>query len=140
MSSFGGGMLIGMLVAGSIKVARRQGRVVIGVTFVFGLGLALLGFATNLVWACSTLAFIGLGGGLANIIILALVQSKTDRRMLGRVMGLMMFGMSLLEPLSFALAGIMADLNLTLLFAASGAIILATTLLSLGSSALRSTD
>lgn len=140
MSSFGGGMLIGMLVAGSIKVARRQGRVVIGVTFVFGLGLALLGFATNLVWACSTLAFIGLGGGLANIIILALVQSKTDRRMLGRVMGLMMFGMSVLEPLSFALAGAMADVNLTILFAASGAIILATTLLSLGSKALRSTD
>lgn len=140
MSSFGGGMLIGMLVAGSIRVARRQGRVVIGVTFVFGLGLALLGFSTQLVWACATLAFIGLGGGLANIIILAMVQSKTDKRMLGRVMGLMMFGMSLLEPLSFALAGAMADKNLTMLFAASGAIILATSMLSLGSSALRSTD
>lgn len=140
MSSFGGGMLIGMLIAGSIKVARRQGRVVIGVTFVFGLGLALLGFSTQLVWACATLAFIGLGGGLANIIILAMVQAKTDTRMLGRVMGVMMFGMSLLEPLSFALAGAMADKNLTVLFAASGAIILATSLLSLGSSALRSTD
>jgi MFS family permease len=140
MSSFGGGMLAGMLIAGSIKVARRQGRVVIGVTFAFGLGLALVGFSTHLVWACATLAFIGLGGGLANIVILALVQAKTDKRMLGRVMGLMMFGMSLLEPLSFALAGAMADKNITMLFAASGAIILATALLSLGSSALRSTD
>jgi hypothetical protein len=55
-------------------------------------------------------------------------------------MGLMMFGMSVLEPLSFALAGAMADKDVTLLFVASGAIILATTLLSLGSSALRSTD
>ena len=140
MSSFGGGMLAGMLIAGSIKVARRQGRVVIGVTFVFGLGLALMGFSTHLVSACATLAFIGLGGGLANIVILAMVQAKTDKRMLGRVMGLMMFGMSLLEPLSFALAGAMADKNVTILFAASGAIILATALLSLGSSALRSTD
>jgi MFS family permease len=140
MSSFGGGMLVGMLIAGSLKVARRQGRVVIGVTFVFGLGLSLLGFATHLVWACATLAFIGLGGGLANIIILALVQAKTDKRMLGRVMGLMMFGMSVLEPLSFALAGALADANLKLLFAASGAIILVTTVLSLGSKALRSTD
>jgi MFS family permease len=140
MSSFGGGMLIGMLIAGSIKVVRRQGRVVIGVTFVFGLGLALLGFSTHLVWACATLAFIGLGGGLANIVIFALVQAKTDKRMLGRVMGLMMFGISLLEPLSFALAGAVADAHLTMLFAASGAIILATTALSLGSSALRSTD
>jgi MFS family permease len=140
MSSFGGGMLIGMLVAGSIKVARRQGRLVIGVTFVFGLGLALLGFSTQLVSACALLAFIGMGGGLANIIILAMVQAKTDKRMLGRVMGLMMFAMSLLEPLSFALAGAMADANLRVLFAASGAIILATSVFSLGSRALRSSD
>lgn len=140
MSSFGGGMLIGMLIAGSLRVASRRGRLVIGVTFVFGLGLAVLGFSTHLVWACAILVLIGLGGGLANIIILALVQAKTDKRMLGRVMGLMMFGMSLLEPLSFALAGAMADANLTLLFAAAGAIILATTILSLGSNALRTAN
>jgi MFS family permease len=140
MSSFGGGMLIGMLVAGSIRVTSRQGRVIIGVTFVFGLGLAVLGYATQLVWACAILIFIGLGGGLANIIILALVQAKTDKRMLGRVMGLMMFGMSVLEPLSFAIAGAVADANVTLLFAAAGAIILATSMLSLGSTALRSSN
>ena len=140
MSSFGGGMLIGMLIAGSLRVASGRGRLVIGVTFVFGLGLAVLGISTQLVWACAILVFIGLGGGLANIIILALVQANTDKRMLGRVMGLMMFGMSLLEPLSFALAGAMADANLTLLFAAAGAIILTTTILSLGSTALRTTN
>lgn len=140
MSSFGGGMLVGMLIAGSLKVSSRRGRLVIAVTFLFGLGLAVLGFASHLVWACAVLMFIGLGGGLANIIIFALVQAKTERRMLGRVMGLLMFAMALLEPLSFALAGAMADANLTLLFAAAGAIILTTTILSLGSSALRSTD
>jgi len=138
MSAFGGGMLAGMLIAGSIKLKGRQGRLVIGVTFVFGLGLSVLGYSTQLVWACAVLVFIGLGGGLANIIILALVQAKTDKRMLGRVMGLMMFAMAVLEPLSFALSGAMADANLTLLFAAAGAIILATSILSLGNTALRS--
>jgi hypothetical protein len=48
--------------------------------------------------------------------------------------------MSVLEPLSFALAGLMADANLTLLFAASGAIILITSIASIGSTGLRTAD
>lgn len=140
LSAFGGGMLVGMLVAGSIRMGRRRGRLVIGVTFVLGLGLALVGFAPQLVWACIVLAFIGLGGGLANIVILAVLQSKTDSRMLGRVMGLMMFAISVLEPLSYAVAGAMADANLRLLFVAGGAIILVTSLFSLASRALRAAD
>lgn len=140
LSAFGGGMLVGMLVAGSIKVARQRGKLVIGMTLLAGLGLALLGFATEVVWACIVLAFIGLGGGIANIVILALLQSKADRRMLGRVMGVMMFQISVLEPLSYAVAGVMADANLTVLFVAGGAIALATSLLSLAGSALRTAD
>lgn len=140
LSAFGGGMLAGMLVAGSIKVAQWRGRLVIGVTFLLGFGLALLGFSTRVVWAAVILAFIGLGGGLANIVILALLQSKSDARMLGRVMGLLMFAVSVLEPLSYALAGLMADVNLTLLFVVGGAIMLTTSLLSMTSRTLRGTD
>ncbi len=140
LSAFGGGMLLGMLVAGSIRALRRRGRLVIEVMLLLGVGLALVGFATQLVWASLMLTLIGLGGGLANIIILALLQSKTDKRMLGRVMGLMMFAISVLEPLSYALAGAMADVNLTMVFVGGGAVILLTSLLSLASPALRKAD
>jgi MFS transporter len=140
LSSFGGGMLLGMLVAGSIRSLHRRGRLVIEVMLLLGFGLALVGFATQVVWASLMLTLIGLGGGLANIIILALLQSKTDRRMLGRVMGLMMFAISVLEPLSYALAGVVADVNLTIVFVGGGAVILLTSLISLASPALRKAD
>jgi MFS family permease len=140
LSSFGGGMLLGMLVAGSIRALRRRGRLVIEVMLLLGFGLALVGFATQVMWASLMLALIGLGGGLANIIILALLQSKTDRRMLGRVMGLMMFAISVLEPLSYALAGVVADVNLTIVFVGGGAVVLLTSLISLASPALRKAD
>jgi MFS family permease len=140
LSAFGGGMLLGMLVAGSIRAIRRRGKLVIEVMFLMGFGLALVGFATQVAWASLMLILIGLGGGLANIMILALLQSKTDKRMLGRVMGLMMFAISVLEPLSYALAGVMADANLTLVFVGGGAVILLTSLASLATPALRKAD
>lgn len=140
LSAFGGGMLSGMLVAGSIKVARRRGLLVIGGASVLGLGLTLVGFASHVAWACVTLAFVGLGGGLGNILILALIQSKTEKHMLGRVMGLLLFSASVLEPLSFALAGLAADVNLTILFVAGGGIMLVVCFLSLISGVLRATD
>jgi MFS family permease len=140
LSAFGGGMLIGMVVAGSIKVKRGRGRLIIGVIFLLGFGLTFLGFAHQLVWAGATLVFIGMGGGLANIIILSLLQSETERRMLGRVMGLLMFGSTLLESLSYALAGVIADKNLTALFVGGGALIIVASLMSLGGRTLRATN
>jgi len=136
LSAFGGGMLLGMLVAGSIRSLRKRGRLVIEVMFFLGVGLALMGFVTRVIWASLVLTLIGLGGGLANIIILALLQSKTDKRMLGRVMGVVMFATAVLEPLSFALAGVLADENLTIVFVGGGAVVLVTSLFSLASAAL----
>jgi MFS family permease len=136
LSAFGAGMLAGILVAGSIGVTQRRGRLVIGGSLLLGLGLALVGFATQVVWASLALALAGLGGGLANIVILAWLQSKTEKAMLGRVMGLFMFGISVLEPLSYALAGLVADVNLTILFVAGGTIVLVTGLVALTSRTL----
>jgi hypothetical protein len=108
--------------------------------FFLGVGLALMGFVTRVTWASLMLILIGFGGGLANIIILALLQSKTDKRMLGRVMGVVMFATAVLEPLSLALAGVLADANLTIVFVGGGAVVLIVSLFSLGSSALLRAD
>lgn len=137
LSAFGAGMLIGMVVAGSIKVDRARGKLIIGATLLLGIGLLLLGFAHELLWAGVTLTFIGIGGGLANITILSLLQAETDRRMLGRVMGLLMFGSTLVESLSYALAGVIADKSLTGLFIGSGALLLIAVSLSLTGRTLR---
>jgi hypothetical protein len=57
--------------------------------------------------------------------------------MLGRVMGVMMFAVAVLDPLSYALAGVLADINLTMLFVAGGAIMIITGALALASRAMR---
>jgi MFS family permease len=140
LSALGAGALIGMIVAGSIQMPRRRGELVAGLSFVIGLGLLLLGFAPNVLTAAIVFGFVGLGGGMANIIILAWIQSRTDSHMLGRVMALVMFAVSVIEPLSLALAGFVADFNVTLMFAIAGGILLATSVLSLASRTLRTAD
>jgi MFS family permease len=140
LSAFGGGMLIGMLLAGSMKTSKRRGRVLIGLISMIGTGFMMLGFASQVITAGLVLTFIGIGGGLSSIILMAWIQECTEPRMLGRVMALFMLGISLLEPVSFAIAGLMADRNLTLLFVGSGVFSLLTAAISLTSHTLRTTD
>ena len=140
LSSLGGGMVIGMLLAGSIKGQRYRGRVLIGAALVIGVGLALLGFATHLLIACALLTLVGIGGGLGNIMIMAWIQSRTRTGMLGRVISLLMLGMSVVEPLSFALAGFIVTLNLRAVFLASGGFLVVASLIAMASPALRTSD
>jgi hypothetical protein len=44
--------------------------------------------------------------------------------MLGRVLSLAMFGTSVVEPFSYQMAGIIADVSVTALFVVSGAVML----------------
>jgi MFS family permease len=136
LGAFGAGMLIGMLLAGSLRIKQHRGRLIITLVFTIGLGLAMLSFATHVIWAAVVLALMGLGGGLANILILSWMQETADPRMLGRVMSLMMFAVAGLEPLSFLLAGIVADVSLIWVFIGGGTIMIITSLLSLGSAIL----
>jgi MFS family permease len=140
LSSFGGGMLIGMLVAGSIKGQHKRGRVLIGAAAGIGLGLGALGFATHLPMACAMLALVGISGGLGNILIMAWIQSRTKPGMLGRVISLLMLGMSVLEPISYALAGIIVTLNLRAVFVASGGFLLIACVIAMASPAMRTGD
>ena len=133
-------MVIGMLLAGSIKGRRYRGRVLIAAALVIGVGLALLGFATNLLIACIVLTLVGIGGGLGNILIMAWIQSRTRVGMMGRVISLLMLGMSVVEPLSFALAGFIVTLNLRAVFVASGGFLVLASFIAIASPALRTSE
>ncbi len=140
LSAFGGGMLAGTILAGSIRAPRRRGLLIISVSVLCGVGLILLGFAANVASASVILAFIGVGGGVVNILVLGLLQSETDRRLLGRVMGFLLFGSILMETVSYAVAGVVADANLTVLFVIGGAIMLVISALSMSGQTLRATN
>jgi MFS family permease len=125
VSGFGAGALVGIVIAGSIKNPRRRGLVGVAVLTLFGIGTLVVPFAPNVVVATVVLALMGAGAGLINVLIQPWIQTRADPAMLGRVMSLIMLASIGLTPLSYAVSGWIASLNLVALFVIGAAVILA---------------
>jgi len=119
-SSLAAGLLIGMVMSGSLNAFKREDRVTTLMTLLMTCAITSLAFATTLLPACVCLFAFGLASGAVSIIIQARIQMTSDKRMLGRVMSILMLGISLVEMAAFALSGILADLNLRLVFLLGG--------------------
>ncbi|MFL6274920.1 MAG: MFS transporter [Blastocatellia bacterium] len=119
-SSLAAGLLIGMVLAGSMNAFKREDRVTTLMTVLMACSLTSLAVASTLVPACISLLAFGVASGAVSIIIQARIQMSSDKRMLGRVMSILMLGISLAEMAGFALAGMLADMNLRLVFVISG--------------------
>ena len=125
ISGFGGGALIGAVLAGSIKPFRHRGAILLGISGLLGVGLALIGIAPGVVVVTGLMFVMGLGVGFINVNVVTWVQQRTETAMLGRVMSLMMLGSQGLAPISLVITGVIIDAQATLVFVAAGAIILA---------------
>jgi predicted MFS family arabinose efflux permease len=120
VSSLGAGLLIGMLMAGSLKAFKRVGRVTTLMTLLMVCALTGLAFVSTLLPACMAVFAFGIASGAVSIIIQARVQLASDKRMLGRVMSILMLGISLSEMAAFALTGLLADWKLWVVFLLGG--------------------
>lgn len=140
LSMWGGGTLLGTLVAGSIGQPRHRGRLLLGVTGALGAGLSLIGIVPNVALACVVIGGMGIGSGFVNVVMLAWLQTRTDPKMMGRVMSLVMLASLGLAPLSFAIAGALVDLHATLMFAVAGMIVLVTAAWSTTNPSVRTID
>ena len=118
MSAFGGGSLAGLAVAGAVRrpPARLIGHVLLGVCAVFGVGIAVLGFAQSLTAALVPAAFMGFAAGYLMVSFFTWVQARTPQRLMGRMMSLIIFASVGLVPVSQALSGAVASWSLTGLF------------------------
>ncbi len=108
LAAFGAGSLLGAIMAG------RIGRGHEGLTTGVGLAVAAAAFglvsaADSLGWSLGLLAVAGMGSGLANVKLTALLQLRSDPSMVGRVMSLLLFGSFALAPISQAGAGIVVQ-------------------------------
>jgi len=139
MAVAGGAALFGSLLAGSIRL-RHRGLLLLGIYAVRGAGMILLGSAQDVVTASLLVAAVSLTSGLANIMIIAWIQATAQPEMLGRVMGLMLFASAGLQPLSYAVAGSLVDLNTGIMFTASGVLILITGLYLATNRVIRTLD
>lgn len=131
------GAVLGTLVAGSIKRVRRRGLAVLGLTASLGLEVAAFCLASNMMIA-TTLAFaIGGSASYLGVINVSWLQERSELELTGRVMSLAVFATIALDPISFALAGVLVEVNLTAMFLAAGALILLTAILGAASRTMR---
>lgn len=135
-SSLAAGVLIGMVLSASLDTSKLRGKLTISLTLLMGGSFMLLGFSTRLLTVSALLFVIGIGGGALGILLQTRIQMNTEKRMMGRVMSLLMLGILLMEMLSYALAGILAEINLHLVFIVSSVMMLIAAVIAFASRTL----
>jgi MFS family permease len=123
-SAWGGGGLLGTLMPTILRPLPRLGVLMLTLASIQGFGLFLLAFLPNILSASLTIAVLGCCSGFFTVMGVTWIQKRTLREMLGRVMSLGMLSSVGVAPFSFALAGLLADVNLTILFGTAGSIML----------------
>ena len=123
------GGLSGALLAGLLKPQRR-GLLMIATSMIIAVLMATLGVVTQL-WLLSAVLFLIAGAaGVLNVHIVAWLQQRVDREMLGRTMSVVMFAAVGLQPLSLAVAGITIGLSLPGTFVGAATVMLLVALLA----------
>jgi hypothetical protein len=127
----GVGALAGGLVGGTMP-ARRRG--ITGALLVITVGALTAAITlTHALWQAAVLLCLS-GAALSwvGITYVTVVQQQTERAFMGRVMGMLMFGIYGLYPVSYGLAGWLAELaGVRALFALGGGLIIASGVLGL---------
>lgn len=121
LSAFGGAALIGAVTAGTLGSRPRMSLVIPVTAAALAVGMIVIGLAPN-VWV-TTLAAVPLGAGVGALQVsgMAWLQRRSEPAYLGRVMSLVMFAVMGLTPLSYAVAGAVAESGLEILFVGAGA-------------------
>jgi MFS family permease len=140
LSCFSGGTLAGVLAGGLVKRPRKRGLQFIVMSGLCGLELIGIGLAPRFAAIAALLALMGLGVGFVNVQFAAWMQMRVERALLGRVMSVMMFAAVGLVPISYALAGLLAQWSLPGLFLGAGALLTAASTVALTGKAARHID
>lgn len=129
LAAFGGGALLGAIVAGSLGRVAQLGWLTIAGSVVMGVAVGLIALATSEIVVMILALAIGLAVGFLNVRIVAWLQARTPADMIGRVMSLVMIGGVALSPISMAASGALVDVGAaSLMFGVAGALIVVTAL------------
>ena len=139
-SASGAGALVGGVIGGMRAVGRRglTGNVII---IAMGILLGGVSLAPTLGTAAVLLFLSGALMSWLGITFMTLLQLRTERSYMGRVMAIMLFGIYGLYPFSYGLAGWVSEaIGVRALFVAGGGMIVAAGVLGLASRAMRQLD
>jgi MFS family permease len=124
LSAWGGAALIGAVVAGTLGAGLRMAILVPASSLAMAVSLVLVAVAPHAGAAALATMPLGAAVGMLQVSGMAWLQRRSEPRFLGRVMSLVMFAIMGLTPLSYALAGSIAEWGLTLLFGGAGGVML----------------
>jgi MFS family permease len=138
LAGWGLGATLGAAAAGVVPPPRRFGIAAAVACGWIGLCIVALGLMPALVPAIGVIAAAGLASGSINTYGMSWLQRRTDPSMQGRVMSLIMLASVGLTPVGTAVAGVLGQVNPTLLFAAAGTLIVTAAVAAMSSRAVRS--
>ncbi len=137
LAGWGAGAFAGALVAGALGKGQHKGLIMLIAGLFMAAMIALLptwGVAFAVV--CMLLA--GVAGSIVNVVLFTAVQLAIPRHLMGRVMGLLLFGSFGVYPLSVALAGVLSNqLGPAIFFPFSGLLLALAMLFGMTQRALR---
>jgi Transmembrane secretion effector len=125
LGAWGVGATAGALGSGMVKRPERMGWILVGVCVWLGVTIGAVGLIPTLWPAALVMAIAGFSSGAVNTFGISWLQRRTNPAMQGRVMSLVMLASLGLVPVSYALSGAIADLNVTLLFVGAGVLMVA---------------
>jgi MFS family permease len=140
VAAAGAGALVGIVGAGSVRRFRRRGLIELSLTGALGIVVASIAFVPNLVVAVPLAVAIGATASFLGVITISWLQERAEPGLLGRVMSLVMFSAVALDPISFALAGALVEVNLEATFVGAGALLVLTAFLGATSATMRLAD
>jgi MFS family permease len=132
----GAGSLAGAAAAGSVGSLRRRGLLVLALTAALGVIVGSVAFVPNLPAAAAAALGIGGAASFLGVVNISWLQERSEPHLTGRVMSLAMFAAVSLDPLSFALAGLLTELGLAVVFLSAGGLLIITALLGAASAAV----
>ena len=137
ISAAGAGAIAGSLFGGLVGTRLNRRLAIVAAWTLTGLVIAGLGFAESVAAAAVLAAVMGAGGAVVNVMLMTWLQARTEPSLLGRVMSVVMFAAVGLTPLSYAVAGFVAEEHVTAMFVGSGALVVLVALTAAASGALR---
>ncbi|HYL08685.1 MAG TPA: hypothetical protein VEU76_09040, partial [Candidatus Udaeobacter sp.] len=124
-AAWGLGATAGALGSGFVPPPKRLGWLIIALCVWLGAGVGVVGLVPSLAPAAIAMGVSGIGTGVVNTYGISWLQRRPEPAMQGRVMSLVMLASMGLTPVSYAVSGVIAQLNPTLLFLIAGGMILA---------------
>ena len=132
-SSYSAGAVVGVIIAGIRKQRTHRGWTMLIASAAVSLGIAALGVLSTELAMSAVLAAAGIVGGYNNIILISWFQSNVEQQFMGRVMSVLMFGWVGLMPVSYPVAGALAEWSISGMFLICGlAAVVVTMLCAIG--------